>query len=380
MLQWEAGMSRKTAPLSQTAAFLLIAGLAGAPLIPATAAEGARASIAATELSPIPNPSTAYNQMAEAMGLFAKHGLALKPGPKLAGGGPERVQAVATNNTDLAISDMIAVMGGIFAGAKIKILMVMTPYGDEEIWARTEYKTMKDALGKSWAVASLGGAQRFNGQMAIEGMGLDPNGFRWLAIGGGDAPALEAVATGRTQLASLSHLGALMAEAKGYTKDIHDIVPHTAKYTPPMPRLVAVARADWIKDHAAAANAYVAMMLDMMRQWQDDGDTWTKPGETIFKGSGLTAKDIRPAWQAFRDGGYFSVNGGVNYAATQKVMDLFFQLRKESPNEYLSKPADLYDTGPLAAALDKMGLAKGTPGLPDTPDWYKGTAGHAAAR
>ncbi len=77
----------------------------------------------------------------------------------------------------------------------------------------------------------------------------------------------------------------------------------------------------------------------------------------------------------FRDGGYFSVNGGVNFAATQKVMDLFFKLRHESPNEYLSKPADVYDTGPLKAALDKMGVVKGTPGLPDTPDWYKG-AGH----
>jgi hypothetical protein len=85
----------------------------------------------------------------------------------------------------------------------------------------------------------------------------------------------------------------------------------------------------------------------------------------------LSEKQLQAVWQEFRDGGYFSVNGGINYAATQKVMDLFFKLRKEKPNEYISKPSDLYDTGPLTRALDKMGIAKGTPGLPDTPDWYK---------
>ncbi len=58
--------------------------------------------------------------------------------------------------------------------------------------------------------------------------------------------------------------------------------------------------------------------------------------------------------------------------ATQKVMDLFFKIRNESPNQYLAKPSDVFDTGPLKAALDKMGVVKGTPGLPDTPDWYNG--------
>ena len=89
----------------------------------------------------------------------------------------------------------------------------------------------------------------------------------------------------------------------------------------------------------------------------------------IYPEAGLNDQQLKAAWQLFRDGGYFSVNGGINYAATQKIMDLFFKLRSESPNQYLSKPADLYDTGPLQAALDKMGVVKGTPGLPDVPDW-----------
>jgi len=365
-------MSNKTLSLSRIASVLLSAGVA-ALIAGATAAwaAGAPLPIKATELEPIPNPSVAYNRMVQAMGLFEKHGLAFTLGPDLAGGGPQRVQAVVTKNTDVATSDIVAVLGGIYSGSKIKILMVMTPYGDEEIWGRSEYKTMKDAEHQTWAVASLGGAQRFNAQMAVTGMGLDADTFRWVAIGGGDGPNLQALETGRTQLASLSHLGATLAEAKGLAANIHQLVPHTAKFTPPIPRIVVVAREEWIKSNEAAATDYVEMMLDAMRQWQGSAEAWVKPGQAIFKNSGLNEQQMTKAWGEFRDGGYFSVNGGVNLAAAQKVMDLFFKLRNEKPNEYLSKPSDVFDTGPLKKALDKMGVVKGTPGLPDTPDWYK---------
>jgi ABC-type nitrate/sulfonate/bicarbonate transport system substrate-binding protein len=368
-------MSREATALPRIAA--VFASAAVAALVAMPVAARAAATITATELEPIPNPSLAYNRMAEAMGLFAKHDLVLKLGPNLQGGGPARVQAVVTGNTDVATSDIIAVLGGIYSGAKIKILMVMTPYGDEEVWGQKRFKTMKEAEGQTWAVASLAGAQRFNAQMAVEGMGLPADAFRWIAISGGDGPHVQALETGRTQLASLSHLGAELAIAKGYTSKLKVMVAHTAKYTPPVPRLVVVAKEDWIKGHMEEATNYVAMMLDAGRQWQSDASHWVKPADKIFEKSGLDDKQLHRAWQQFRDGGYFSINGGVNFAATQKIMDLFFKLRDESPNNYLSKPADVYDTGPLKAALDKMGVVKGMPGLPDVPDWDKSQAAHA---
>ncbi|HUB96403.1 MAG TPA: hypothetical protein VL993_10815 [Stellaceae bacterium] len=365
-------MSHATKHPSRAARFFLIAGaaalLGGAPAI----GRAASPTVTAIELEPIPNPAIAYDRMAIAMGLPEKHGLDLKLGPDLAGGGPERVQAVVTKNTDVAVGDIIAALGAIYSGAKVKVLMVMTPYGDEEVWGQNKYQTMKDAEGQPWGVASLGGAQRFNAQMAVQGLGFGPDAFRWVALGGGDGPSLQALDTGRTQLGSLSHLGAVQAEAKGYTKTIHAILPHTAKYTPPVPRLVVVARTEWLNDHQAEATAYVEMMLDMMRQWQDSADAWVKPGAAIFKNSDMTEDQLAKAWRLFRDGGYFSVNGGINMAATQKIMDLFFKIRNESATADLSKPADVYDTRPLKAALDKMGVVKGTPDLPDTPDWYKG--------
>jgi ABC-type nitrate/sulfonate/bicarbonate transport system substrate-binding protein len=377
-------MSRATALLRRAAAFFPISGSAALIVgaIGASAATMAQSPasapipIKAIELIPTPDPSLAYNTMAQAMGLFAKHGLVLQMGPKLGGGGPVRVQAIVTKTTDVAVSDIISVLGGIYSGANIKILMVMTPYGDEEVWGQTKYKTLKDALGQTWAVASLGGAQRFNAQMTAEGMGFKSDVFQFVPIPGADGPRLQAIDTGRTQLASLSHLGAALATAKGYTKQVHVILPHTAKYTPPVPRIVIVARADWIKNHEQAATRYVEMMLDAGRQWQDHAGAWVDPAEKIFTNSGLNGQQLKAAWKLFRDGGYFSVNGGVNYAATQKIMNLFFKLRNEAPNQYLSKPSDVYDTGPLQAALDKMGVVKGTPGLPDNPDWYhnKGVA------
>jgi len=348
----------------------VILGVAAIATMPAPS-RAAGLAVTVTELEPIPNPSIAYDRMAIAMGLPQKHGLDLKLGPDLAGGGPERIQAVVTKNTDLAVGDIIAAMGAIHSGAQIKVLMVMTPYGDEEVWGQSKYQTIKEAVGQPWGVASLAGAQRFNAQMAVQGLGFAADAFRWVAIGGGDGPELQALSSGRVQLGSLSHLGAIQAEAKGFTKTIHVVVPHTAKYTPPVPRLVVVARSEWLKDHQATANAYVEMVLDMMRQWEDGAPAWVKPATAIFTNSGMDAQQFERGWQAFRDGGYFSVNGGVNLAATQKIMDLFFKLRNDSPNQTLAKPADLYDTAALKAALDKMGVAKGTAGLPDTPDWYQ---------
>lgn len=365
-------MSKTAARLASRAALALLVG-AGAVLT-ARAAEKV-ISITATELEPTPDPSLSFNSMVEAMGLFAKHGLKLVPGPKLGGGGPARVQAVVTGNTEVATSDIISAMGGIYSGAKFKVLMVMTPYGDEEVWGQNKYKTLKDAIGQSWGVASLGGAQRFNAQMTVEGMGFKPDAFRWTAISGTDATRLQALDTGRVQITSLSHLGAALAEAKGFTKNVHVLVQHSAKYTPPVPRLVVVATTDWLASHRDVATRYVEMMLDANRQWESNADSWINAAEKIYKEAGLNHQQMKAAWQEFHDGGYFSVNGGVNFAATQKVMNLFFRLRKESANAHLSKPADIYDTGPLKAALDKMGVAKGTPGLPDTPDWYKGKAG-----
>ncbi len=367
-------MSVRSMILRGSAAFILAVGAAavfagGTATTPAAAA-GAT-PIKATELEPTPDPGLSFNEMADVMGLFAKHDLTYVAGPKLGGGGPARVQAVATGNTEVATSDLISVMGGIYSGAKLKIFMVMTPYGDEEIWGLDKYKTLKDAEGQSWGVASLGGAQRFNAQMTVEGLGFKPDAFRWIAISGADSARLQALDTGRTQITDLSHLGAALAVAKGFTENIHILVAHTAQHTPPIPRLVAIATTDWLSSHKDVATRYVETMLAAGRAWEDNEDSWVDAALKIYQGSGMTGPQLKGAWQQFHDGGYFSVNGGINLAATQKVLDLFFKIRNEGPNQYLTKAADIYDTGPLQAALDKMGLAKATPGLPDTPDWYK---------
>ena len=373
-------MSRVTASLRRSAAFLLFTGaaalIAGAPAAnTARAADNAPIAIKATELEPTPDPSLSFNGMAEAMGLFAKHGLVLEPGPKLGGGGPARVQAVVTDNTEVATSDIISVIGGIYSGAKIKILMVMTPYGDEEVWGQDKYKTLKDAVGQSWGVASLGGAQRFNAQMTAEGMGFKADAFQWIAISGADGRALA----GARHRPHPAHQPLASRRRARRGQGLHQAGPrsrpaHVEVHSAGAAAGRRGAERTGSRTHQDAATRYVEMMLDANRQWQDNADSWIGAAQKIYKEAGLNEQQLHAAWQQFRDGGYFSVNGGINFAATQKIMDLFFKLRNESPNEYLSKPADVYDTGPLKAALDKMGVVKGTPGLPDTPDWYKSKA------
>lgn len=83
------------------------------------------------------------------------------------------------------------------------------------------------------------------------------------------------------------------------------------------------------------------MMLDAMRQWPNDSNSWLAAAGKMFKNSGLSQAQLQHVWSEFRVGGYFSVNGGVNFAATQRLMDMFFRLRHESPNGSLSKPAEV---------------------------------------
>ncbi len=213
-------------------------------------------------------------------------------------------------------------------------------------------------------MASLGGAQRFNAQMTVQGLGLDPNAYKWVAIGGGDGPALQALDTGRTQLASLSHLGAAMAEGKGFAKTIHVVLPHTATYTPPMPRLVVVApKKSWIKDHEDAATLYVEMMLDMMRQWQDHADAWITPADKIFANSGVSDAQLQTVWQ--RVPGRWLLFGEWRRQLRRTAEDhgsVLPAARRGRPTNISPSRTHAYDTGPLSKALDKMGVVK--PGRP----------------
>ena len=107
----------------------------------------------------------------------------------------------------------------------------------------------------------------------------------------------------------------------------------TRRNTPRRCRGSSSSRAtDWLKDHQAAATRYVEMMLDMMRQWEDHARRLGQAGHGhLHQQRHDRAAIANRAGRPFRDGGYFSVNGGINFAATQKIMDLFFKLRERQP-------------------------------------------------
>ena len=135
-----------------------------------------------------------------------------------------------------------------------------------------------------------------------------------------------------------------------------------------MPRLVVVAQADWLKSHQDEATRYVEMMLDANRQWQNNANAWIEAAKKIYPEAGLNDQDSRgvasvPRRRLFLD------QRRRQLCCHAEDLEMFFKLRSESPKQDLSKPADIYETGPLQAALDKMGVVKGTAGLPDVPDW-----------
>ena len=71
--------------------------------------------------------------------------------------------------------------------------------------------------------------------------------------------------------------------------------------------------------------------------------------QKILTNSGLSDR------QTSRRPGSYSTTAAISRStvastitATQKIMNLFLRLRHEAPNQYVSKPADIFDTGPLA--------------------------------
>ena len=145
MLRVNALPRRAAAWVLLSAATALVSGVSVAAHAQTASAPTA---IKATELEPTPDPSLSFNSMANAMGLFAKYGLTYEAGPKLGGGGPARVQAIVTGNTEVATSDIISVMGGIYSGRQDQ-----NPDGDDALRRRGGIgpEQVQDPEGRRWA-------------------------------------------------------------------------------------------------------------------------------------------------------------------------------------------------------------------------------------
>jgi len=316
------------------------------------------------ELTPVPDPTLSYNQIAQDLGLFEKHGLDVEI-LKAGGGGPAKVQTIVANSADIATTDVVSMYGGISQGAAIQALFVSAANYGTAVIAQKPYTTVAELKGKQLATPSLEGAGRFLASIAFQHFGVKDQDIKWLAISG-TSQELAAVLSGRVAGASLGQTAIPLVQDGPNAQQINVLIPSTTAYTPTWPNFEFIAQKQWLQKNPEAARRYVAAMLDMARTLAKDQQTYSRVAHQVFPP--MSEAQAAKLWTLLSDAHYWPVNGGVNLPAAQGALDTFFKVRKQQPNQYLSKAADAFDTSPLKSVLDQEGVLSGAS---DMPDWYK---------
>jgi ABC-type nitrate/sulfonate/bicarbonate transport system substrate-binding protein len=317
----------------------------------------------ALELNPTPDPIVAWVDVTNELGLFQKNGLNVEI-KRSGGGGPAKVQALVAGEADIAVSDIIAGFSGVYEGTDVRTIFVPTARYGWAIVAKKQYTAPEQLKGKQVGVPSLGGSSRFGGLLAFKAFGIADREVQWQAIGG-TAQLLAAQFSGRTEASVLSPTAIPLLKGQE-AADHHLLVPNTAKYTPPFPNFVIIARNKWIQENPDAAERYVKSFLDMSRLLVKDQDAFVRVAQKFLPD--MAREDAASLWKLVTDEGFWAVNGGINLQATQELLNTYFEVRGDKPNDKLAKAADAFNTAPLKKVLDAEKVQSGTK---DEPDWYK---------
>ncbi len=316
------------------------------------------------ELIPTPDVTVSFMAMARDLGLFDKNGLAvtIKSG---AGGGPHRIQNLEGGEAGIATSDIIAAMSATYQGSDVKIIMVPSARYGAAIVAHKKYTDVRQLKGKLWSVPSLGGSARFMTVIVLKHFGLSDKDVQWKAAGG-TAGTLAILYSG--QIDAITLVPTALPLMKGpEARDAHVLVANTAQITPPFPNFVFVAKKSWLDKNPQAAERFVTAMMEMMRDMAANKARFALAVARLTPGL-YSPEDVDGMWKSLSEGGFWAVNGGINLASVKGVLDVFFEIRGDKPNDKLNKAADLFDTGPMKRVLDKMGVA---PKSKDVPDWRR---------
>lgn len=349
--------------LRRVALTLFLATVLGSTVVSVPSAQE-KIPLTVMELIPTPDPILSFMAMARDFGYFDKHGLTATI-KSAGGGGPHRIQNLEAGEASIATSDIIAAMSATYQGSDVKTIMVPSARYGAAIVTHKKYSDVRQLKGKLWGVPSLGGSARFMTILMLKHFGLADKEIQWKTAGG-TAQALPLVYTGQIDALTITPTGALLMKGPE-AKDVHVLLENTAQFTPPFPNFVFVAKKSWLDKNPQAADRFVAAMVEMMRAFAADKSRYAQAVAKLNPGL-YSPEEIDRLWKSLHEGGYWAVNGGINLAGVKAVLDLFFEVRGDRPNDKLSRAEDLFDTAPLKRVLDKIGLAAGSK---DVPDWRR---------
>jgi ABC-type nitrate/sulfonate/bicarbonate transport system substrate-binding protein len=330
---------------------------AGAPAKPGT--------VRVMELTPSPDPNLSYALETQELGLFPKHGVnvdILHAG----GGGPQKVQILVSGSADVVMTDIISQYSGQYQGADYTAFFAPVARFGVPVAAATNITSVDQLKGQQVAVPSLAGAARFLMTIAFDHFGVKDADIKWLAIPDA-SESLKAIVAGRVPAGYMSTAAIpLIQQDPEYQGKVHVLMDSTSAYTPPWPNFEFITKKSWLQQNPDQAERITEALLEMERTFAKDQNSYAMIANKIFPS--LTVDQGKQVWKLLTDTGNWAENGGINFPGAQTALDTYLKAQNAQPNKNLSKAQDAFDTGPLKAALDKMGVISDSK---DVPDWYK---------
>ncbi|MFI5265891.1 MAG: ABC transporter substrate-binding protein [Chloroflexota bacterium] len=317
------------------------------------------------ELTPTPDPNLSYGLETQELGLFQKHGVNVEI-QHAGGGGPQKVQILVSGSTDIAMTDIISMYSGFYQTSDMTAIFAPVARFGLPVAAQDNITDVKQLVGKQVSVPSLAGAARFLMTMAFENQGVKDQDVKWLAIPD-TSESLSAILAGRVPAGYISTAAIpLIEQNPQYKGKVHVLIDSTARYTPPWPNFEFITKKAWLQQNQDAAERIDEALLDMERTFAKDQNAYATVANKIFPQ--LSVQQAGDVWKLETDTGNWADNGGINFQGAQTALDAYLKAQNQKPNNNLPSSAAAFDTAPLKAALDKMGVIAGSK---DVPDWYK---------
>jgi ABC-type nitrate/sulfonate/bicarbonate transport system substrate-binding protein len=272
-------------------------------------------------------------------------------------GSPSSVAAIVSGRAEFASVNLNTFASAVAEGVKGKVVVAGSFDSPGVILSRPDITSVKMLEGKKMASASFGSMEYTIARAYLTQQDVDFSKIDWVATRQSSV-TLQALMAGQVAAAWFNMASAAKALQKA--PDLHILVTaeQLAKSAPTTGGIIIVTDR-YIQQHGDVVKNFVEAIVEGNRMlYKDKGyfdatvEKWL-PGVYDAKQKQLLYEAYRPSW---------GVNGGLNLKVMGHVLEGWKTdvNPKRAKNPYFSKIEDLVDTQFARAALQKLGVYKGS--------------------
>lgn len=252
--------------------------------------------------NPSKNLNTIPMYLAQAKGIFKKHGVKVRI--VYVKGGSKVTKALVARKVDMMYNGPIATMKAMQKGAKIKFIMAPTVKNDYLLVARTRIKTVADLVGAKVGISRPGAISYIMPRIIIQKAGVNPCKVKFIPIGT-SGPRRKALIAGKIDAAVMHIESAMKASSR---PNLHSI-GSVAKAMPGYPFFWLSAHNDFIKNNRKDVVNVVAALIEANRLTIKDKEAIIGEAKKHMR---LGEEWLRKGYDYLIKIGAYSQNGGLD--------------------------------------------------------------------